>query len=400
MLRLATLFLALACFARPSPAAIPPEPPAVAVGVALSVEDGRTRLTVKLSRAVQARGFVLERPDRAIIDLGDVNVQVRPASERLGVVSGLRAGVIAPGRARIVLDLAEPARIARIETVGEPEAGLHRLVVELVKIDRPSFRQTVALGRDDRDPLTTGSLGDGPGGDSRPLVALDPGHGGTDSGAVATTGALEKDIVLAFALTLRDRLLASGRFRVMMTRDGDSFVPLDERVRLARNAGADLFVSIHGDSIGSAAIRGATIYTGAEQATDLESARLAERENAADLAGGVAPPEVQAGIADILHQLTLRETRGLSHRFANLLHGELRPVLGFSAHPHREAGFRVLRAPDMTSVLVELGYLSNAKDANLLLSDDWRRHTAAAMAGAVERFFGARLRGAAAAILP
>lgn len=394
MLRFAAfVLLALAWAAEPARAGDAPDPRAVAVAADLApAGDGRVRLTVQLSRDVDASGFVLERPARAVIDLGDVNVQFRPSGQRVGIVSGVRAGAVAPGRSRIVLDLAHPARIARLESERGAVPGVRHLVVELEKADRPA---APSLGGRPPEPLATGSIGERRPDDARPLVAIDAGHGGVDPGAVATTGAFEKDIVLAFAHALRDRLAVSGRVRTAMIRDGDHFVALDERVRLARQAGADLFISIHGDSIGSPAIRGATIYTGAERATDLESARLAERENAADLAGGLVPPEARAGITDILHQLTLRETRGLSHRFAGILHGELAQTLAFSAQPHREAGFRVLRAADMTSVLVELGYLSNARDAHLLLSDDWRRQTAAAMAGAVERFFGPRAAGGA-----
>ena len=168
---------------------------------------------------------------------------------------------------------------------------------------------------------------------------------------MAVSGEHEKDIVLSFAQTLRARLVAGRAVRVMMIRDQDVFVPLDERVRIARAAGADLFVSIHADSITSPAIRGATLYTGAERATDLESAHLAERENAADAAGGIAPQEARVGVSDILQDLTVRETRGFSHRVAGFLHESLGEVTRFTSQPHREAGFRVLRAADMTSCL-------------------------------------------------
>jgi N-acetylmuramoyl-L-alanine amidase len=182
-----------------------------------------------------------------------------------------------------------------------------------------------------------------------------------------------------------------------MTRDRDIFVPLDERVRRARAAGADLFVSIHADSISSPSISGATIYTGAERATDVESATLAERENQSDANAGLSGSERPGGVSDILQDLMLRETRGFSHRFAGQLFGELKSTIRFSVQPHREAGFRVLRSADVPSVLVELGYLSNTADVAHLLSEDWRRSTAAAMANAVDRFFALRLAGGASA---
>jgi N-acetylmuramoyl-L-alanine amidase len=229
------------------------------------------------------------------------------------------------------------------------------------------------------------------------LIVLDAGHGGLDPGARATTGEYEKDIVLAFSEQLREALLASGRYRIQMTRDRDVFVPLDERVRRARAASADLFVSIHADSISRPSIAGATIYTGSERATDGESADLAARENAADAAGGLAGGGERNVVTDILQDLTLRETRKLTNRFATQLHGGLKRSIRFSAQPLREAAFRVLRAPDIPSVLVELGYLSNHRDAGLLTSEDWRRRTSNAMANAIDRFFAARVAGRSAA---
>lgn len=368
--------------------ALPPE---------IAVVEGRTRLTLPLSGEVAASGFVLDRPDRAVIELPQVNCQV-PAEagrRRSPLVAGLRCGLFAIGRTRLVVDLSAPATISRLQVGDGPVPGTRQLVVELQPTDRDGFRR--AMRRRDEGPETTGSIG-GPARDpaALPLVAIDAGHGGLDPGATAATGDLEKDIVLAYARALRDRLAASGAVRVMMIRDGDVFVPLDERVRLAREASADLFVSVHGDSMSSPLVRGATVYTGAERATDADAARLAERENAADAAGGIVSPEAKAGVSDILHDLTVRETRGLSHRFAGILQRDLGPVMRFSPQPHREAGFRVLKSADMTSVLVELGYLSNPQDAGLLLSDDWRGRSTAAMAGAVERFFATRLAGRAA----
>jgi N-acetylmuramoyl-L-alanine amidase len=222
------------------------------------------------------------------------------------------------------------------------------------------------------------------------VVVLDAGHGGIDPGTTAANGALEKDVVLLFAQALRQRLLKENRFRVVMIRDDDTFVPLDERVRRAREAGANLFVSIHADSIGVGSVRGATVYTGAERATDAESAKLADRENAADAAAGLPAEGPALAVSDILHDLTARETRRFSHRFAHLLLSDMGRATRWSAQPHREAGFRVLRAHDVPAVLVELGYLSNAKDADLLGSEPWRERASAAMAGAVTRFFGGR----------
>jgi N-acetylmuramoyl-L-alanine amidase len=369
--------------------------PPVAVEAEVTAEAERTRIVLVASRETETTSFVLEGPDRVVVEMPGLHCKLPPEASRRrgGLVAGLRCGLFALGRTRLVVDLAAPAAIVRLAWEPGPVPGITHLVLELARSDRESFRKAARVPAS--EPETTGSLTPSRAG-GLPLVAIDAGHGGIDSGAVATTGDYEKDVVLAYARALRDALLASGRVRVTMTRDGDVFVPLDERVRIARSAGADLFISVHGDSMASSAGRGATIYTGAERATDVESARLAERENAADQKAGIVAAEVRAGVSDILQELTLRETRGLSHRFASQLQSAMAPVMKLTPQPHREAGFRVLRAPDMTSVLVELGYLSNAKDASLLLSDDWRTRSAAAMASAVEKFFGSRLAGHAA----
>lgn len=380
--------LLLALTAMPSLAAAPP---AVAIDAELSADGERTRLVLIASRETEATSFLLDGPDRVVVELPGLHCRL-PADhsrKKAGLIGAFRCGLFALGRTRLILDLSSPAVVSKLSWVPGPVPEVKHLVVELTKSDRDTFRRTARAPI--RDPETTGSIAQASRAGALPLVAIDAGHGGADPGAIATTGDYEKDVVLAFARVLRDALVASGRVRVMMIRDGDVFVPLDERVRLARAAGADLFISVHGDSMSSSAGRGATIYTGAERATDVESATLAERENAADQKAGLVPAEVRAGISDILHELTLRETRGLSHRLAGQLLQGIGPVMQLTPQPHREAGFRVLRAPDMTSVLVELGYLSNAKDASLLLSDNWRVRSAAAMAKAVERFFGPKL---------
>jgi N-acetylmuramoyl-L-alanine amidase len=372
--------------------------PVIAIATELQVEGARTRLTVTLSRPVRATTFVLERPDRGIIDLPEVSFHLPPgqAPRATGIVTSLRYGLMAPGRSRIVVDLAGPATPVRTEMVTGAADGVPRLVVEFARTDRDTFRRKAATGERDDTVQSTGSLArSNERARDRPVIVVDAGHGGTDPGARAVNGEVEKDIVLAFSERLRDTLNAGGRYRVVMTRDRDVFVPLDERVRRARQAGADLFVSIHADSISSPTISGATIYTGAERATDVESAVLAERENQSDAIAGVQAGDGPGGVSDILQDLMLRETRGFSHRFAGQLFGDLKSTIRFSAQPHREAGFRVLRAADVPSVLVELGYLSNTADVAHLLSEDWRRSTAAAMASAVDRFFALRLAGGA-----
>ena len=366
-------------------------PPAVAIAADLASGPNGTKLTLTLSKPVDARAFVMERPDRAVIDLAEVNFQLAPETgrRREGLVQSFRYGLFAPGRSRIVVDLAGPATVGRIETATRPRDGAVILTVPFQRADRESFRKAAvagdlapAAGKAVVPPATT---------DRRPLIVVDAGHGGIDPGAIAVGGVFEKDIVFGFAQALVARLEAGGRYRVAMTRDRDVYVPLSERVRIARDAKADLFVSIHADSISSAPqVRGATIYTGSEKATDSESAKLAERENKADAAAGAESGEGPPEIADILQELTLRETRGFSSGFAKTLMGQLGPVMELSTKPHREAGFKVLRSPDVPSVLVELGYLSSQRDLDLLQSAEWRASVTGSMAKAIDQFFGNR----------
>jgi N-acetylmuramoyl-L-alanine amidase len=382
-------------------------PAPVAIAVEVASEGPTTRLTFLLSKSVEARAFHMERPDRVIIDLPEVNFQLPPNSgqRREGLLSSFRYGLFAQGRSRLVIELAEPALVARAAAAVRQADDAALLVIELSKTDREGFRRAaradetaLAAAAATPEPQTTGSAGD-----HRPLIVIDPGHGGIDPGATPTAEVYEKDIVFAFAQRLRRRLDASGRYRLLMTRDQDVFVPLAERVRIAQAAKADLMISIHADSISAAPhVRGMTVYTGAERATDAESEGLADRENKADAVGGVERGNDASEVADILQELTQRETRGLSHRFAKRLLGQLEPVMPASKKPHREAGFHVLKAPDVPSVLVELGYLSSRKDIDLLRSDQWRDRSTAAMAAAIDLYFAPRLvnQRATAAVSP
>jgi len=390
LIRSACLCLALAlmpALAGPPASAQTGDKPAIAIGADLASQGGTTRLTLTLSRAVEARGFVMERPDRAVIDLPEVNFQLESGtgSRRDGLVQSFRYGLFAPGRSRIVIDLANPATVGKIETTTRARDGAVLLTIPLQRADREAFRKAAAAA--DPAPAQARAAAPEPA-DQRPLIMVDAGHGGTDPGAIAVGGVFEKDIVFGFAQALVEKLEAGGRYRVRMTRDRDVFVPLADRVRLAREARADLFVSIHADSISAAPqVRGATIYTNAEKATDLESAKLAERENRADAAAGVDAAEAPPDIADILQELTLRETRGFSSGFARTLMGQLSPVMEMSTKPHREARFVVLRSPDVPSVLVELGYLSSKRDLEMLQSPEWRAGVTGSMAKAIDLFF-------------
>jgi N-acetylmuramoyl-L-alanine amidase len=230
------------------------------------------------------------------------------------------------------------------------------------------------------------------------LIVLDPGHGGIDTGSRAKTGVNEKDVVLAFSLALRKQLAESGKYRVAMTRDDDTYVPLGERVQFARSRGAALFISIHADFLppSEGQADGASIYTLSEHASDTEAARLADTENKADVIAGVDLTAEPDDVANILVDLAQRETKTFSVQFARTAMGELKTATRLHKRPLKSAGFKVLTAPDVPSVLIELGYMSDKGDLSHLTSPVWRTRTTAALAQAVDTYFAPRLAGAGA----
>jgi len=305
--------------------------------------------------------------------------------------------MVMPGGSRMVFDLSKPVRIDKAFAIDASVDAPARLVLELVATDRESFLRKVALdSRLTRPEALSAGRPQTNGGDPRPLVALDPGHGGIDTGTKGPNGEQEKEIVLDFAQRLRERIEKSGKYRVVMTRSDDTFVALADRVHIARNAGAALFVSIHADALphGEGDAQGASVYTLSETASDSEAARLAEKENRADVIAGVDLKTEPDDVAGILIDLAERETKSFSVQFAHKLVAEMKPAARLHKTPLKSAGFRVLRAPDVPSVLVELGYVSNKQDLQSLLSDAWRDHTADAMAQAIDEYFSAHLAGA------
>jgi N-acetylmuramoyl-L-alanine amidase len=226
-----------------------------------------------------------------------------------------------------------------------------------------------------------------PAADRRRIIVLDPGHGGIDPGTMGASGVLEKDITLLMARELKDRLQASGRYRVLLSRDGDISLSLADRVRFARSEGADLFISIHADSIGDDKIHGATVYTLSETASDRVSELLAAKENKSDVIAGLDLNGESDEVSAILIDLAQRETMNNSARFARHLLGEFGERLSQPRQPHRFAGFKVLKAPDVPSALLEIGYMSNRRDEAMLTSPKGRARLVDAVAAAVDRYF-------------
>jgi N-acetylmuramoyl-L-alanine amidase len=389
--------------------------------VRLAGDDQRTRFILDLDKNVPFRAFALADPYRVVVDLPQVTFQLAPgAGTGRGLIKAFRYGLVMPGGSRIVFDLAGPARIEKSYVLDAANGQPPRLVLEFEAVDRTTFVQSLAAeSRPDLRPAitsteavaitaavaTSGGVADATGTakaaeppDTRPVVVIDPGHGGIDNGTQAG-GESEKNLVLGFALALRDRVEKAGKYRVVMTRTDDTFIPLGDRVRIARNQSAALFVSIHADALprreGDA--QGATIYTLSDKASDAEAERLAELENKADAIGGVNLTEEPTDVADILIDLAQRETRTFSNRFARLLKNEMKTTARMHKHPLKSAGFKVLKAPDVPSVLIELGYVSNKSDLEHLVSDNWRSKTVGSVAQAIDAFFAKRMVSAGSA---
>jgi N-acetylmuramoyl-L-alanine amidase len=370
--------------------------PAIARGLHL-VETGAADsagLVVDLSREVGVRVEVLSDPDRLVIDLDGVVFSGNPSGGKpaLGPVAGFRAGLFMLGQSRIVIDLARPALAERVEFVRQ--AGIARLVIEIRAVPAARFAERARLDRHKRlaarspEPEPSGQRKPG----ARPLIVIDPGHGGIDPGASGPKGEMEKDIVLAFGRALKRAIEADGRVEVQLTREDDRFIALNERVRFARSRGAQLFVSLHADSLaGESDVRGGSVYTLSERASDALAARAAEKENRADLLAGLDPDtESRDGVGDILFDLARRETRLFNQLVAREAVEAMRKGARVHKAPLRSAGFRVLRAPDMPSILIELGYLSNAEDIAGLMGEAQREALARALGNAFIGFITER----------
>src|SRR5215472_5703237 len=374
----------------------------VATDARLGGDDAQTRFVMDLTRKVDVHVFTLADPYRVVVDIPQVTFRLPPKAGETGrgLIKAFRFGLVMAGGSRIVIDLAKPARVDKAFVADATDGAPARLVLDLAATDRENFLRKIVL--DQRfghvqtppPPREQQSLS----GDSRPVIVLDPGHGGIDTGTKGPNGQMEKDIVLDLAKRLEEKIEAAGKYRVLLTRSDDTFVPLAERVRFARESGAALFISIHADSLphreGDA--QGATVYTLSETATDPAAARLAEQENRADVIAGVDLKDQPEDVAGILIDLAQRETKTFSVQFAQKLIGTIKQTTRLHKEPLKSAGFRVLRAPDVPSVLVELGYVSNKEDLQSLSSDGWRDRTAKSMAAAIDGYFATYSAGARA----
>jgi len=369
-------------------------------------DETRTRFVADLSRGIDLAAFTLADPYRVVVDVPQLvfRLPAKAGETGRGLVKAFRFGLVMQGGSRIVLDVTGPVRVDKAFVLDPVDGQPARLVVDLVAADRDSFMRNLAIenqarrastsaNRAEREPVAKTT-------DPRPLVVLDPGHGGLDSGTIApSTGDNEKTIVLDFALKLRDKLEKTGKYRVAMTRSDDHFVPLSDRVRFARTNQAALLISIHADALAHRDTKGhgATVYTLSETASDTEAARLADAENRADLIAGVDLSAEPDDVTDILIDLAQRETKSFSMHFARGMVSEIKTSARLNERPLKAAGFRVLTAPDVPSVLVELGFVTNPQDLKLLTSDAWRARVADSMVQAIATFFATRIAGSAPA---
>ncbi len=410
----------------------------------------QTRLVVELDRQTSYRAFVMVSPNRLAVDLPSAQWQApRTGFFNHPVVKGYRSGDLDGGLTRIIFDLGRPALVAQSFMLQQDTANPHRLVIDLNPVSQNIFdlaiddikgdanlrrqQQTAPLKTSSNQPKALGTLtlpsrkppsitqqpissslrhrensdiaassalpARKPAGMAPPMtgnvtqarrwvIILDAGHGGHDPGALAGGGVKEKNITLSMARALKTALEDTGRYKVYLTRDNDSFIPLRQRVAIARKRGGDLFISLHADKIDRKNVRGASIYTLSEKASDAESERLADQENKAGIVSGVDLSGEEADVADILLDLAMREKMNESNLLARYVEDSIRRKnIRLLPNSHRSAGFAVLKAPDIPSVLVEIGFLSNPEEAKLLNSKDFQAKMASALREGIEAYF-------------
>ena len=347
--------------------------------------------------------FLLANPYRLVLDMLEVDFELNPVSKKLtGGVLGYRFGLLKPGISRVVIDLSKPLLVDKHFIIKPGAKPQSRLVIDLVPTTRSGYladlkksRNQETVGRqklksvEQKHQTIQESQKKSPQkkiSESK-IIVLDPGHGGVDPGAIGLQGTYEKKIVLMAAKTIKKILVKSGRYKVILTRKSDRFIPLKNRVAIARRAQADLFISLHADSIKNGAVRGATVYTLSENASDREAAQLAERENKSDLIAGIDLNTESQEVTDILIDLVQRETMNQSAVFAGAVVKEITKKIKTHRRPHKFAGFAVLKALDIPSILLEMGYLSNFEDETLLNTARFQQKLGLAILIGLDRYF-------------
>ncbi len=386
---LALAFAALA--ARPPSAQAMP----VVTDIRTGVHTELTRLVLDVDNKIDYQIFVLDNPYRIVIDLPEVAWQLKKVNTQYrGLIRGMRYGLFEAGTSRIVIDTVGPVMVHRSFLLPPRGSTGYRFVVDIAAVGDAEFRRSENPAKNPPNGAKNKPLAAAPQGarkpNPKPVIVIDPGHGGIDPGTIGGRGTYEKNVTLGVALELRKYLLKSNKYRVFLTRDRDVFVRLRDRVVKGRRARGDLFISLHADSISRRDVRGASVYTLSEKSSDKEAAALARKENKADIIAGMDFGDQSKDVANILIELAQRETMNLSATFANIAVDQLAAEVTVLRRSHRFAGFAVLKAPDVPSVLVEMGYLSNAEDERMLRSPKRRRDLVAALAKAIDGYFARR----------
>lgn len=347
---------------------------------------GKTEVAVALSQGVPFRVFLLNNPPRLVVDFREADwAGIRPEMilPEAGRITAVRFGPFRTGWSRLVADLSVPMVPSEIGMPVDTNSGAATLEITLKKADLDVFAKAVGAPADPAWPvgIATSPAPEDPDKD-RFVVAIDPGHGGIDPGA-ERDGIAEKDLMLKFALGLSDTLRRQG-VEVIMTRDEDRFVALETRVAIAHRARANLFISLHADSLQHGVAKGATVYTLSEEASDEATAHLAARHNRADIIAGADLTGSDDQVTGILLDLARQETEPRSLDLARVLVDRMAQAGGpMNSHPMRQAGFSVLKSADIPSVLVEVGFLSSERDLKNLSDPTWRLTMINAMAEAI-----------------
>jgi N-acetylmuramoyl-L-alanine amidase len=361
----------------------------------LGIHKDKTRFVMELSKKPVFDVFLLPDPYRIVIDMPELNWKVgENVIRKKGIVENYRFGLYKQNTSRVVLDVNGPVRILNAVLLPPISGKPYRFYIDIQKTNAAGFLAEVEKRRKKKSATEVVVLI--PPKLPKPVqekytVVIDAGHGGIDPGAIGKSGVYEKKLTLEVAKKLYKILDKNPLYNPIMTRSSDNFLSLRERVNVGREAGADLFISIHADSISRPDFRGATVYTLSETASDDEAEEIARRENKSDLIAGVDLEEQDDTVQGILVDLAQRETMNFSVKFAKTLIPEItKSGLKTSGRSHRFAGFRVLKAPDVPSVLVELGYLSNRQDEKLLKSNKGQSRLATSIANAIDAYFEAQ----------
>ena len=371
--------------------------PAIAYAGRIIGNDKRMRFILDFDRDVTQTAYVLADPKRLIIDLSETVFSLDGKSMRSpsALVTDVRYGTVAPGKSRVVMELGGAIKIAKISLTAMQDSGRQRLILDIVPVSEAEFLANAKKAEPSRSGGKVAHKGDRVAPVAKEdrifTIVIDPGHGGIDGGAVGKGRTVEKNVTLRFAKALRDKLSKHAAFKVLLTRENDTFVSLQDRINFAHQHHADLMISVHADSLRQRNIRGATIYTLSEEGTDELSRQLARKQNRADLIAGLSLPKVSDSVTDILIDLTRRETEVFSTRFARMLVVQMKTGIKLIKNPHRSADFFVLKAADIPSVLLELGYLSNREDEKLMLSSKWQEKAAQKLTQATIKFFKPRM---------